>query len=45
MVEVSAERDIPLLVLPDRVATGLSSFIPVTANCALVVVTPPSKKS
>lgn len=46
MVEFCAFKLNPLLlVVDDRVATGLPDAIPVTANLALVVVVPPRRKS
>ena len=45
MVELSALRLIPLLVLPARVATGVSFAVPSIANWAEVEEFPPIAKS
>lgn len=46
MVELLAVSERPLpLVIADRVATGAPVATPVIPNCALVVATPPTKKS
>ena len=45
MVEELASRERPLLLEPDKVATGLSVATPVTAKEALCVVVPPIRRS
>jgi hypothetical protein len=46
IVDVDPARDIPLLlVLADKVAIGVPAAIPVTANLAEVVETPPIRRS